>query len=161
MILSRLSVLKVAELSMKGVCWNVARSQRQSTGEEGRKSHPPRGSATCSSLSNTDVLCDQKISHLCLVDRNVTDVQLTDPPLNIRRCQGLHITDKDMWLLGPYLLCQCVRRGASEGHKSQPKLGQVSLTSHFTLSLLTRVFHKLHFAKKKDAIPVRTPHGCI
>ena len=25
----------------------------------------------------------------------------------------------------------------------------------------TRVFHKLHFAKKKDAIPVRTPHGCI
>ena len=24
-----------------------------------------------------------------------------------------------------------------------------------------RVFHKLHFAKKKDAIPVRTPHGCI
>ena len=79
----------------------------------------------------------KKISHLCLVDRNVTDVQLTDPPLNIRRCQGLHITDKDMWLLGPYLLCQCVRRGASEGHKSQPKLGQVSLTSHFTLSLLT------------------------
>ena len=33
LILSRLSVLKVAELSMKGVCWNVARSQRQSTGE--------------------------------------------------------------------------------------------------------------------------------
>ena len=69
-----------------------------------------------------------------------SDVQLTDPPLNIRRCQGLHITDKDMWLLGPYLLCQCVRRGASEGHKSQPKLGQVSLTSHFTLSLLTFIW---------------------
>ena len=105
------------------------------------KSHT-RGSATCSSLSN-DVLYDQKISHLCIVDRNVNDVHLTDPPLNIRRCQGLHITDKDMWLLGPYLLCQCVRRGASEGHKSQPKLGQASLTSHFTLSLLTFIsgFH--------------------
>ena len=27
--------------------------------------------------------------------------------------------------------------------------------------VVIRVFHKLHFAKKKDAIPVCTPHGCI
>ena len=29
------------------------------------------------------------------------------------------------------------------------------------IGMPTRVFHKWHFAKKKDAIPVCTPHGCI
>ena len=40
-------------------------------------------------------------------------------------------------------------------------IGAVSSTQNVTQWVLIRVFHKLHFAKKKDAIPLRTPHGCI
>ena len=46
LIRSRLSVLKVAELSMKGTPWYVARNQRQSSGEYGLKLQPRSGSAT-------------------------------------------------------------------------------------------------------------------
>ena len=46
LILSRLSEFKVAELSMNGAPWKVARSHRHSTGEYGRKSQPVSGSAT-------------------------------------------------------------------------------------------------------------------
>ena len=46
LIRSRLSVLRVAELSMKGTPWYVARNQRQSSGEYGLKLQPRSGSAT-------------------------------------------------------------------------------------------------------------------
>ena len=126
LILSRLSEFRVAELSMNGAPWKVARSQRHSTGEYGRKSQPVSGSATYQLHGIAFFFCETK-SYLRLIHSNVADVELTYPSLDVRGCQGLNIAKENMRLGAPYLLLQRHHRRARQGDKSYSQPCHISL----------------------------------
>ena len=96
LIRSRLSVFNVAELSINGVPWYVARSHRHSTGEYGRKSHPVSGSATFRSRRVLWTANVKPKPYLRLVNSNVADLELADSSLDVGGCKGLHIAEENM-----------------------------------------------------------------